>query len=128
MFHDPAKLKVFALADGLAEDIHRATASAPPEERQGLVAQLRRASLVAPLAILEGCAQWSEEDFARRMAQARAAAAELRYLSGLARRLGLLEAAYEERALHLLKSLQLFLKAHRNQGRGAEGPRRAGGT
>lgn len=121
MFRDPAKLKIFALADGLAEEIHRA-AGAQASERAPLAAQLCRASLVAPLAILEGCAQWADEDFLRRLGQARAAAAELRYLLGLARRVGLLDAAgaaLEEKALHLLKAVQLFIKAQKAQGRKA---------
>ncbi len=116
MFRDPSKLKVYAVADGLAESVHRATAVVP----ECLGAQLRRASIRPPLAIQEGCAQWDDEAFAQHLLRARSAAAELRYLLGLAGRVGLLgtEArALEEEALHLVKGLQLLLKAQRERGR-----------
>ncbi|HJU84171.1 MAG TPA: four helix bundle protein [Holophagaceae bacterium] len=116
MFRDPSKLKVFTLADGLAEAVHRATAAAP----EGLASPLRRAALVPPLAIQEGCAQWKDEAFVQQLGRARGAATELRYLLGLAGRVGVLgpEARpLEEQAFHLVKALQLLLKAQREGGR-----------
>ena len=114
MFRDTSKLKVFELADGLAESVHRVTAGTP----ESLGAQLRRASILPPLAIQEGCAQWKDEAFIQHLGRARSAAAELRYLLGLAGRVGLLGAEardLEERAFHLVKALQLLLKAQRQR-------------
>jgi four helix bundle protein len=116
MFRDPSKLKVFALADGLAVSVHRATSGAS----DGIASQLRRASVLPPLAIQEGCAQWKDEAFALQLGRARSAAAELRYLLGLAGRVGLLgdqARVLEEQAFHLVKALQLLLKAQRESGR-----------
>lgn len=93
MYREPEKLKVFRLADELAASALR-------------------------LAILEGCAAWKDEDFARHLAMARSGAAEMRYLLGLGRRVGLLapEAqAIEDAASRLVKGLQLLLKAQREQ-------------
>ncbi len=121
MFRDPSKLKVFALADDLALAVHRATSASP----ESLGAQLRRASILPPLAIQEGCAQWKDEAFALQLGRARGAAAELRYLLGLAGRVGLLGAearALEEQAFHLVKALQLLLKAQREGGRRKPAP------
>ncbi|HJW09500.1 MAG TPA: four helix bundle protein [Holophagaceae bacterium] len=116
MFRDTSKLKVFTLADELAVSVHRATVAAP----DSLGAQLRRASVLPPLAIQEGCAQWKDEAFIQCLGRARGAATELRYLLGLAGRVGLLgpEARpLEEQAFHLVKALQLLLKAQNERGR-----------
>ena len=126
MFRDTSKLKVFTLADELAVSVHRATLAAP----ESLSAPLRRASILPPLAIQEGCAQWKDEAFIQCLARARGAAYELRYLLGLAGRVGLLGAearALEEQAFHLVKALQLLLKAMKEQGRKREGGRNEGG-
>ena len=119
MFRDTSKLKVFTLADELAVSVHQATLAAP----ESLSSQLRRASILPPLAIQEGCAQWKDEAFIQCLTRARGSAAELRYLLGLAGRVGLLDAearALEEQAFHLVKALQLLLKAMREKGRKRE--------
>ena len=103
---------LFRLADELAASaLHVAGTSL-------LAGPLARAALKPPLAILEGCAAWKDEDFVRHLTAARAGAAEMRYLLGLGRRVGLLipEAqAIEDRAFRLVKGLQLLLKAQREQ-------------
>ena len=112
MYREPEKLNVFRLADELAASVLRIAGTSL------LAGPLARAALKPPLAILEGCAAWKDEDFVRHLAAARAGAAEMRYLLGLGRRVGLLapEAqAIEDSAFHLVKSLQLLLKAQREQ-------------
>lgn len=112
MFREPEKLKVFQLADEVAAGALQAAGSTV------LAGPLARAALRPPLAILEGCAAWKDEDFARHLAAARAGATELRYLLGLGRRVGLLPegaASLEDQAFRLVKGLQLLLKAQREQ-------------
>ena len=112
MFREPEKLKVFQLADKVADGVLRSVGSSI------LAGPLSRAALRPPLAILEGCASPQDEVFIRHLALARSGATELRYLLGLGRRVGLLgpEAqGLEEAAFHLVKSLHLLLKAQRDR-------------
>ena len=112
MFREPEKLKVFQLADRIACGTLRAAGGSI------LAGPLSRAALRPPLAILEGCASWQDAAFVRQLQVARMGASELRYLLGLARRTGLLGAealALEEEAFHLVKALQLLLKAQKKQ-------------
>jgi four helix bundle protein len=112
MFREPEKLKVFQLADRVAEGALRAAGASI------LASPLARAALRPPLAILEGCAAWQDEAFMRQLALARAGAAELRDLLGLGRRVGLLgpeTRALEDEAFHLVKALHLLLKAQKKQ-------------
>src|SRR5690348_14780116 len=110
MFREPERLKVFKLADKVAEGVLHAA------ETSILAGPMCRAALRPPLAILEGCAAPQDEAFLRHLALARSGASELRYLLGLGRRVGLLGVetqALEEQAFHLVKSLHLLLKAQR---------------
>lgn len=121
MIREPESLKVYALADALALDIHRSTTTLPELERQIFGAQLRGASLAAPLHIRAGCAQTTAEDFLMELEQAASAASQCHYLLTLARRVGMLPedtcAALEERFLHLVRSLLLLMKAERGRQR-----------
>lgn len=121
MIREPENLKVYALADELALQIHRATGTLPELERLIFGAQLRGSALAAPLHIRAGCARPSSEGFVMELGDATSAAAQCHYLLTLARRVGMLPepdcAALEEQALHLVRSLLLLMKAERGKQR-----------
>lgn len=81
------ELKVFELADRLAEDVYRLTVLFPKEERFGLTQQLRRAAVSVPSNLVEGCSRESQADFRRFVEIALGSAMEARYQVGFAYRL-----------------------------------------
>jgi four helix bundle protein len=117
MIREPESLKVHALADALALEIHRATNSLPELERLIFGVQLRGAALAAPLHIRAGCAKSAAEAFLMELEEAASAAAQCHYLLTLARRVEMLPEAdctrLEEQALHLVRSLLMLMKAER---------------
>lgn len=91
MSHDFKKLEVFQMADQLVIDVYRMTQSFPSEERYGLQAQLRRASVSVPCNIVEGSARDSNKEYAQFLRIACGSASEARYLLTVAGRLGYLK-------------------------------------
>ncbi len=87
---DHRKMQVFALADQLAVEIYAVTRQLPPEERFGLVSQLRRAAVSVAANIVEGAAHESDREFIRFLRIAYASACELEYELSLAVRLNLI--------------------------------------
>ena len=63
----------------------------PPDERFGLIAQLRRSSASIPANIAEGCGRASDRDFSRFLSIAAGSASETEYHFLLAHELNYLE-------------------------------------
>jgi four helix bundle protein len=89
----------------LVRDIYCATQSFPPEERYGLMSQLRRAAVSVPSNIAEGQARYSRREFHHFLSNARGSLAEVETQIMLANDLGHL--ASKEADTLLLKASEL---------------------
>jgi four helix bundle protein len=109
MSRDHTKLRAFHLADALVLDIYRETRTFPPEERYGLQAQIRRASVSVSANLVEGSARRGDLEYLNFCNIACASAFEARYLVDLSFRLGILTERVHEllipRMTYLCKSL-----------------------
>ena len=88
---DFRNLKVRQKSHALTLDVYRNTRGFPDDERYGLTAQLRRSCASVPANLAEGCARFSDVDFARFVNNAAGSASETDYHLLLARDLDYLE-------------------------------------
>jgi four helix bundle protein len=113
MSRDHRKLDAFKLADELALLMYQCTADFPPEERNGLRSQLRRAAVSIPTNLVEGSARESKGDYLRFIDIAFGSARESNYLISLALRLGYLDDAEATKLDNLGRRIQAALSALR---------------
>jgi four helix bundle protein len=81
-------LKAFEMADSIAVEAYRLTATFPKEEMYGLTSQIRRAAVSVPSNIVEGCSRETQADYKRFLEIAFGSLKELHYQISLATRLG----------------------------------------
>ena len=127
MSRDPYRLQAFALADDLVLDAYRATQDFPAAERFGLQSQIRRGAVSVPANLVEGCARRSERDYLHFVGIAIGSASEVRYLIGLAVRLGFAIPADGERLKvgysRIIRALQALVSSLNSGRPEARGPR-----
>jgi len=87
---DHRKLIAFTKARELALEVYRVTSAFPRQEQFGLTTQMRRASVLIPSNLVEGCAKRSERDYLRFVDIALGSARELEFQMDLAQELGFL--------------------------------------
>ena len=97
MSRDPHRLQAFVLADSLVVDTYRATSRFPTTERFGLQSQIRRGAVSVAANLVEGCARRSQRDYLHFVSISIGSASEVRYLLGVAVRLGFAGATDGER-------------------------------
>ena len=87
------KLDVWKKAIDFVVEVYRATEDWPKEEKFGLTAQVRRASVSVPANISEGAARSSNKEFAYFLSNAQGSASEVETELLIAYRLGYLSEA-----------------------------------
>lgn len=110
-------LRVWQDAIQLVTRVYRETEKFPPDERFGLIAQMRRAAVSIPSNIAEGAARETRKDFLRFLSHARGSLAELETQWLIAGELGYREPESElDTAInHLFAALGALMKSERSR-------------
>jgi len=103
------RLRVYHAAEELAVLVYDVTRSLPPEERYGLMPQLRRAAVSVGSNIAEGSARGGNAELSRFLHIALGSATEIEFQLRLAVRLQLLEQCAIERPLAACIALQRMM-------------------
>ncbi len=110
---DYKDLQVWQKSMELAKQIYRATQTFPPEEKFGLVAQMRRAAVSVPSNIAEGQARNTTGEFIQFVSHAEGSLAELDTQLRLASDLGYCNAGAIQEVFALIVEAQKMLKGLR---------------
>ena len=105
----PMRLRVFCEAEDLAVLVYRLTRALPPDERFGLVQQMRRAGVSIASNIAEGCGRGGTRELVRFLSIALGSATELECQLRLARRLEYIDAGTYESAAEHARRLERML-------------------
>ena len=108
---DFRKLDVWQLSHAFALSAYRFTANFPRDERFGLTAQIRRASVSIGANIAEGCGRFHKGDQARFLQMAKGSAKETRSHLMIARDLGFMPEEEQEKADAELERIERLLSA-----------------
>ncbi len=108
------ELRVWQTAMELVVAVYDLTRSFPPEERYGLVNQMRRAAVSIPSNIAEGNARESSKEYLKHLSIAQGSLAELQTQLEIALRLGFTEGAVAQQCLDTSVSVARQLFALRN--------------
>ncbi len=108
------ELRVWQTAMELVVAVYDLTRSFPPEERYGLVNQMRRAAVSIPSNIAEGNARESSKEYFKHLSIAQGSLAELQTQLEIALRLGFTEGAVAQQCLDTSVSVARQLFALRN--------------
>ena len=111
---DFKQLQVWQKAHRFVLEVYRHTKSFPADERYGLVAQVRRASVSIASNIAEGAGREGERELARYLSMAAGSASEAEYQLLLAHDLGYLSAELhrdlDEQVNEIKRMLNSFLR------------------
>lgn len=108
------ELRVWQTAMELVVAVYDLTRSFPPEERYGLVNQMRRAAVSIPSNIAEGNARESSKEYFKHLSIAQGSLAELQTQLEIALRLGFTEGAVAQQCIDTSVSVARQLFALRN--------------
>ncbi len=108
---DHNKLRAFELADEIVLMTYRITAEFPKAEMFGLTSQMRRAAILVPSNIVEGCARESQSEYLRFLEISFASLRELHYQFGLAFRLDYIKESFMDECEVKLQEAEKVLGA-----------------
>ncbi len=115
---DFKKIQAWERAHRLTLCLYRLTSSFPPDERYGLVSQIRRAAASIPANIAEGAGRHTQTELARFIHIASGSASELEYHLLLSRDLGYIDPGrypeLEAEIIEIKKMLFAFQKTVRS--------------
>ncbi len=113
--HNYKELLVWQKARILTKEIYLLTALYPPDERFGLISQMRRSAVSIPSNIAEGAGRRTEKDFASFITIANGSAYELETQIWLSKDLEFIDDNKSESALKKVVEIQKMLYAFREK-------------